>query len=146
MTRPTSADVSGTDRTPAETRWLAESRGTGSTWAYASLAEVETNVASTGFPKGRTVFVKGPVEATIPGTIPERIALLRLDTDWYESTKHELQHLYPRLTPGGVLIVDDYGHWLGAKRAVDEYFAAHAPAPLLHRIDYTGRIGVKSSA
>jgi hypothetical protein len=71
------------------------------------------------------------------------VALLRLDTDWYESTRHELIHLFPRLADGGVLIVDDYGHWEGARRAVDEYFAGeHAPL-LMSRIDYAARIAVK---
>jgi hypothetical protein len=83
------------------------------------------------------------VEDTIPDIIPERIAILRLDTDWYESTKHELEHLFPRLVQGGVLILDDYGHWLGARKAVDEYFADQAISMLLHRTDYTGRMGVK---
>jgi hypothetical protein len=64
--------------------------------------------------------------------------LLRLDTDWYESTKHELVHLYPRLVPNGVLIIDDYGHWKGAREAVDEYFATLKLKPLLSRLDYTG--------
>jgi len=67
--------------------------------------------------------VQGRIEETIPDFAPEQIALLRLDTDWYESTRHELIHLFPRLTTGGVLIIDDYGHWKGARRAVDEYFA-----------------------
>ena len=74
-----------------------------------------------------------------PTRAPEPLALLRLDTDWYESTRHELEHLYPRLSPGGVLIVDDYGHWQGARRAVDEYFAAQpARCSSCSRIDYTG--------
>jgi len=76
--------------------------------------------------------------------MPEEAALLRLDTDWYESTLHELEHLYPRLADGGVLIIDDYGHWEGARRAVDEYFSRHPPVPLLTRIDYTGRIAIKA--
>jgi O-methyltransferase len=81
------------------------------------------------------------VEQTIPDAAPERIALLRLDTDWYSSTRHELEHLYPRLAPGGVLIVDDYGHFAGARKAVDEYFAQEPV--LLVRVDYTGRMAVK---
>ena len=85
------------------------------------------------------------MEETIPGRAPERIALLRLDTDWYESTRHELEHLWERLEPGGVLIIDDYGHWAGAREAVDEFFAKRSDAPLLTRVDYTGRIGVKAS-
>ena len=72
--------------------------------------------------------------------MPEEIALLRIDTDWYESTRHELKHLYPRLSSGGVLIVDDYGYWKGARKAVDEYFEGKL---FLHRIDYTGRMAIK---
>ena len=74
---------------------------------------------------------------------PAQISLLRLDTDWYESTYHELQHLYPRLSVGGVLIIDDYGHWQGARRAVDQYIEENRLKVLLNRIDYTGRICVK---
>ena len=87
--------------------------------------------------------MQGPVEETLPKTAPDRLALLRLDTDWYESTRHELVHLYPRLVDGGVLIVDDYGHWEGCRRAVDEYFAAEADPVLLSRVDYTARIAIK---
>jgi hypothetical protein len=83
------------------------------------------------------------VEDTIPAQTPEQIALLRLDTDWYESTRHELQHLYPRLAENGALIIDDYGDWLGARKAVDEFLAVQ-PVPLfLHRIDDTGRLIIK---
>ena len=74
-------------------------------------------------------------------TQPERIALLRLDTDWYESTRHELAHLYPLLARQGVMIIDDYGHWQGARKAVDEYFAGQPV--YLHRVDYTARLLVK---
>ena len=97
----------------------------------------------TGYPSDLVEFVRGPVEQTLPELAPDRMALLRLDTDWYESTRHELEHLYPRVCDAGVLIVDDYGHWEGARRAVDEYFETHGPVPLLNRIDYSGRIAVK---
>jgi hypothetical protein len=88
-------------------------------------------------------FVKGMVEDTLPAKAPETIAVLRLDTDWYESTRHELDHLYPRLSQNGILILDDYGHFLGARKATDEYLAKLATPPLLNRIDYAGRIAVK---
>ena len=88
-------------------------------------------------------FVQGRVENTLPAAAPPEIAVLRLDTDWYESTRHELEHLYPRLVDGGVLIVDDYGYWQGARQAVDEYFGETGEAILLNRIDDTGRIAVK---
>src|ERR1051325_10354963 len=89
--------------------------------------------------------LEGTVEETIPAQAPERIALLRLDTDWYESTRHELVHLYPRLVPGGVLIIDDYGHWEGARKAVDEYIAQNNLRLFLNRIDYAGRLAIKPS-
>jgi O-methyltransferase len=109
----------------------------------APLDLVRRNLQTTKYPENRIHFVQGKVEDTIPGVIPERIALLRLDTDWYESTRHELVHLYPRLVEGGVLIIDDYGHWQGPREAVDEYLAALENPPMLHRIDYSGRIAVK---
>ena len=112
-------------------------------WAYAPTERVRHNLGSTGYPEAQVTYVRGPVEETIPGTMPHRIALLRLDTDWYASTAHELRHLFPRLVTGGVLIIDDYGHWEGARRAVDEYFRDSDAKVLLNRIDYTGRIGVR---
>lgn len=111
-------------------------------WCYAGIEDVRQNIFSTGYPKEKIHLIKGKVEDTIPQTIPENLALLRLDTDWYESTKHELIHLHPRLAAEGVLIIDDYGHWQGARKAVDEYFAEHKRKVYLHRIDYTGRIAV----
>jgi O-methyltransferase len=92
----------------------------------------------------RSDIDKGDVLHTIPEAAPSTIALLRRDRDFYESTRHELAHLYPRLSSGGVLIIDDYGHWQGARQAVDEYFSALVNAPLLARIDYTGRLAVKA--
>lgn len=112
---------------------------------YASLDEVRRSVLGTGYPADRVHFVKGMVEDTIPEQSPDRIALLRLDTDWYQSTKHELLHLYPRLVDQGVLIIDDYGHWQGARKAVDEFISELKDPILLHRIDYTGRIAIKTA-
>ncbi len=115
-------------------------------WCYSSLEDVKKAVFSTGYPTERFTFVEGKVEDTIPDVIPEKIAILRLDTDWYESTKHELIHLFPRLVKNGVLIIDDYGHWKGAREAVDEYFKEQQTPMLLHRVDYTGRTGIKVDA
>jgi O-methyltransferase len=112
-------------------------------WAYSPLDAVKHNMLSTGYPEAKIHFVKGKVEDTVPNQAPERIALLRLDTDWYESTRHELTHLYPRLVPGGPFIIDDYGWWKGARKAVDEYLATLKPKPLLHRVDDTCRAGIK---
>jgi len=114
-----------------------------SVWCYSAIEEVQRNVGSLKYPSEKIHFVKGKVEDTIPQTLPGKIALLRLDTDFYESTAHELKHLYPLLVPGGVIIIDDYGHWEGARKAVDEYIEAQKLPLLLNRIDYTGRIGIK---
>jgi hypothetical protein len=107
--------------------------------ARCGIEEVRRAMRRTGYPGERVLFVPGQVEATLPSRAPDQIALLRLDTDWYASTRHELEHLWPRLVPGGVLIIDDYGHWQGARRAVDEYLV---DLPLC-TIDYTGRLVVK---
>lgn len=113
--------------------------GVGSDWCYASLDDVQATMRLSSYPPHLVHFVQGKVEATIPGSAPESIALLRLDTDWYESTRHELDHLVCRVSPYGVVIVDDYGFWAGARKAVDE-FIAQAPVPIfLHRIDSSGR-------
>lgn len=123
---------------------LARSGKESAVWAIASLDDVREAVLGVGYPAERIHFVQGLVEETVPVTAPDAIALLRLDTDWYASTRHELEHLYPRLSPGGVLVIDDYGFWQGARKAVDEYLAAMDAPPLLSRIDETGRIAVKS--
>ena len=144
MSAPTAEDVSFRGESAAT---LLSKSVDNADWirAHSTLDEVKSNIRKAGYPEERISFVKGKVEDTIPGNAPERIALLRLDTDWYESTYHELLHLYPRLCPGGVLIIDDYGHWAGARKAVDNYFAKQKLKPLLHRIDYSGRICIKAA-
>lgn len=142
MSEPTDRDVNRGNRA-ARRRWERSRRDGHNDWNYAPLDDVRRNVESTGYPASRMRFVKGKVEDTIPGAIPERIALLRLDTDFYESTYHEMVHLYPRLVSRGVLILDDYGHWRGAREAVDRYLAEQNPPLLLDRVDYSGRIAVK---
>lgn len=130
-------------------RWYREESdpyihvGKGEAWNAASLDEVKKNLASFLSTRQRFHVVQGKVEETVPARAPERIALLRLDTDFYTSTKHGLSHLYPRLVEKGILIMDDYGHFLGARKAADEYFDGQDPAILLQRIDYTGVIGIK---
>jgi hypothetical protein len=112
-------------------------------WCCSPIDEVRQNLSRSGYDPDKVHFIKGRVEDTIPAQAPESISILRLDTDWYESTHHELVHLFPRLAPGGVLIIDDYGWWKGARRATDEYLEKHKVKLLLNRIDLTGRIAVK---
>jgi len=96
-----------------------------------------------GYDQSALVFVEGMVEDTIPGTMPDAIALMHLDLDWYAPTKHVLAHLWQRIVPGGVVLIDDYGCWASCRKAVDEYFAENDIHVLLNVVDYTGRIGVK---
>jgi O-methyltransferase len=147
MTEPTEADTSPFEQ-PAVHTWEQTPDGT-TPWAWAfdegiyGIEFVQGLIYDSGYPRERIHFVQGPVEQTIPGTVPDAIAVLRLDTDWYESTKHELDHLYPLLSDAGVLIVDDYGHWEGARRAVEEYFSGARKPLYFARSDYSGRVAVK---
>ena len=139
MSEPTSKDLDYMGKQATEV--LVEAPGV--KCADAPLESVMKLLHETGYPKERMHFVPGKVEETIPAAAPDSIALLRLDTDWYESTKHELIHLFPRLSSRGVIIIDDYGHWRGSRQACDEYFSEHRIPILLNRIDYTGRIALK---
>ena len=148
MTAPGDDDVSRFD-VPARETWDRARQAGRTAWDFLfrpetfGLDHVRAVLEGSGYPMERIHFVVGPVEDTIPATVPERIAVLRLDTDWYESTRHEMDHLYPRLETGGVLIIDDYGHWDGARRAVDEHLADAGASLLLSRVDYSARMGVK---
>jgi hypothetical protein len=142
MSEPTIADVSR-EGLSADVLFRQHQQEDHVDWCYASLEEVRGNFEKAGLLDQRVKFVKGKVEDTLRDerNCPETIGLLRLDTDFYESTKTELEILYPRLVRGGVLIVDDYGYWQGAQKAVDEYFAGRNP--LMIRIDYSARMMIK---
>jgi len=143
MTEPGHRDVdSPYDGFSLSVMWRRRSRREHG-WHGVPAGRVRQAMASTGYPVERMHFVEGRVEETLPAAAPSEIALLRLDTDWYASTRHALEQLYPRLVPGGVLLLDDYGHYPGARSAVDEYLAANGEHLLLHRVDYTGRVALK---
>jgi len=143
MSQPKPEDVNVFGN-PAAHKWEKSVGEDKNLWAYSPLDEVQRNMHSTGYPEDQIQFIKGKVEDTIPATVPDRIALLRLDTDWFESTYHELVHLYPRLEPGGMLIIDDYGHWEGCRKAVDQFMAENKLALCLHRVTYAGRVAIKT--
>ncbi|QEG23503.1 TylF/MycF/NovP-related O-methyltransferase [Mariniblastus fucicola] len=146
MSEPTDNDVDlrghSAERLLADADY-ANSESKDSIWCRCSLNQVKQTLIETGYPESMLRFVKGKVEDTLPLESPEQIAILRLDTDWYESTRCELEILFPKLVPGGVLIIDDYGHWQGCRKAVDEYFESQNVKMFLHRVDYTGRLGIK---
>ena len=143
MSQPTDKDIEAGKNLMAWKTWNQSQKENFNTWCYSPIEEVKSNLISTGYPQDKLVFVKGKVEETIPQIMPDKISILRLDTDWYESTYHEFCHLFPRLSKFGVIIVDDYGFWKGVREATDKYFAENKITMLLNRIDEAGRIGVK---
>jgi O-methyltransferase len=142
MPEPGAPDV-GLRGEDAHAEWKRNQRGDINEWCFAPLDEVRANMVATGLPPERLELVQGKVEDTIPGHTPGNISLLRLDTDWYESTYHELVHLFPLLSPGGVVILDDYGQWAGVRDAVDRYLDEQGTHLLLSRVDYAGRMAIK---
>lgn len=144
MSEPGEKDISAIDHSSAKELLSKEDKLEGNNvWCYSSLDEVKANLNKTNYPAGNIFYFKGKVEDTLQEPSIGKIALLRLDTDWYESTKHELEILYDKLVEGGVLIIDDYGHWSGSKKAVDEFIEKRKLRIFLNRIDYTGRLAIK---
>jgi predicted O-methyltransferase YrrM len=116
--------------------WTGKCRG--------ELSEVENLFQQCGILE-RSRLIKGLFQDTLPVAEVEKIAVLHVDGDWYESVKSCLEHLYDRVSPGGVIQIDDYGHWAGARKAVTEFFQHRQIDPKLHYLDYTGRQFVKPS-
>lgn len=145
MTEPTDADKYFSDGSSVREVFASKQRDTHNEMYYSALEEVKTNFSDANLLDENVIIVEGDVLITLEQeqNLPEKIAVLRLDTDWYESTKKELEVLYPKISIGGTLIIDDYGHFTGSKKATDEYFEATKKRPLLLYTDYTGRIGVK---
>lgn len=142
MPRPGGRDVDLLGKEDPASLFAAQRTGSDSSaWCDASEADVRTNLARVDYPGERFVLVPGKVEETIPAAVPERIAALRLDTDWYESTRHEMEHLMPRLSPGGVLVVDDYFKWAGNRSAVDEWLSRQRKVMLLTKVELSA-IGI----
>ncbi|PZN94787.1 MAG: macrocin O-methyltransferase [Alphaproteobacteria bacterium] len=142
MTAPTAADVKPGFAVDAQQKFAALNSGATTDWCFSPIEEVTAALRS-ALGDDPVRLVKGRVEDTLvdPANLPERISILRLDTDFYESTKLELEVLYPRLQPGGVMIIDDYGIWAGSRKAVDEYFGADKP--WLHYVNRGVRLAIK---
>ena len=137
MVTPTSHDIK-IDGTIEKKKYLKTDN-----WVSCSLNKVKENFNEMRLNLKNVKFIKGKVENTlkIKKNLPKKISILRLDTDFYESTKIELKILYPLLVKGGVLIIDDYGSWLGSKKAVDEYFVGKKK--FFHYIDHSARMIIK---
>ena len=147
MTEPTEKDIHIKTGTIPIKDFLLAKKDNYVDWCYSSIEEVKDNVKRAGLSIENIEFIKGDVLETLKDekNLPNTISVLRLDTDWYDSTKIELEVLYPRLINNGFLIVDDYGHWEGQKRAVDEYFR-NIKKPFMHIIDPpSSRILIKNT-
>jgi len=144
MTKPSKFDVGIVTEEKASEIFEKEKTGDDtSNWIRASIEEVKKTFKKVGYDEKKLHFIEGKVEETIPKNTPSEISLLRLDTDWYESTKHELIHLFPKLSKGGIIIIDDYDDWEGCRKAVDEYIINEKIPLLLVKIPNGGRIGIK---
>lgn len=146
MSEPIDIDISHDNLSASELLVSAEAKKKegNNVWCYSSLEEVKNNIISTGYNPEKLHFIKGKVEETLSKHLPaNKLALLRLDTDWYESTKSELNYLYPLLVNKGILIIDDYGQWLGQQKAVDEYISMNNLNLFLNRIDFSSRLAIK---
>ena len=95
-------------------------------WCFTPLEVVKNRLNSTCYPQDKLHYIVGDVMETLQdkSNIPEKIAILRLDTDWYESSKYELEQMYDNVVSGGVIIFDDYYHWNGQRKATDDFFTS----------------------
>ena len=145
MSAPGSEDVSAVDQESARDLMDKSDKMLGNNvWCYSALQEVKSNLKKTNYPEDKIFYIQGKVEDTLPDPEIRKISLLRLDTDWYESTRHELENLYDQLVVGGILIIDDYGHWSGSRKAVDEFVNKRGLKLFFNRMDYTGRMAIKT--
>jgi O-methyltransferase len=87
----------------------------------------------------RVRYTKGRFRDTLPQSPVGAIAVLHLDCDWHDSVKECLENLYDRVAPGGVIQFDDYGHWLGARNAVDDFLRHRGITEQLRYVDYSAR-------
>lgn len=101
-----------------------------------------------GYPANRVQYHVGWFQDTLPEAAPKigPIAILRLDGDWYASTKVCLEHLFNSVVKGGIVIIDDYGTYEGCQRAVDEFLTARGLKAYLHQVDTGCHYFVKAAA
>lgn len=145
MPKPGEHDT-GRSGTPAIKKYHKRRKDGVSTWINFSVEQVQKNLATAAYPANQLHFVKGMVEETLEQQKPARISLLRLDTDWYDSHRAEMQHLFPLVATGGIILLDDYFRFDGVRKAVDEYTADNGIRIFWARIDAHAVIGVKQTS
>jgi O-methyltransferase len=97
------------------------------------------------YPERLVHYHVGWFQQTLPSDSPsiDKIGLLRLDGDWYDSTRVCLEYLFPKVVKHGVIVIDDYGFWQGCRRAVDEFLSSQCEPIMLHHIDSSARYWLK---
>ena len=141
MTEPSDDDINFAGQL-AKDKYFKSKKKDYVDWAYASYHEVKEIFLKSGVNIQDCEFVKGDVLKTIPEYHDKlkKISFLRLDTDWYESTRIELDYFYPKIVNNGFLVIDDYGHWGGSRKATDEYFSEKNIHNFKNIIDYSSRM------
>jgi hypothetical protein len=144
MTPPTEDDFKIKSGKSAKIKHTELQRDNYNAWCYADLQDVMHNFEHLGLSKN-IYYIQGDVRETlsVPDNLPKKISVLRLDTDWFDSSYAELKTLYPLLSGGGVLMLDDYGKWSGAKKAADTYFDEINEKSCFYFIDEAGRFHIK---
>jgi O-methyltransferase len=142
MAEPTAEDVSNLGK-PAKRKYDRKVKDGKNTYFNYPIELVKENMRTTGYPETKISYPKGLVQDTLPDNSSDTIAILRLDTNYYESTCAEMQHLYPKLAVGGILLIDDYYRWRGQRKAIDEYLAGEGHHVFFSRIDDHSAIGIK---
>lgn len=144
MTKPQSVDKKFSRPDKAIIKYNLTNNYTFSSWCYASLNEVKDNCLKANIDLKQLYFIQGDVSKTLnKKNLPKSISFLRLDTDWYKSTKKELEVLYPIITKKGVITIDDYGSWEGSRKAVDEYFLKKKISLFFNIVNYSQRTAIK---
>lgn len=143
MTEPDENDYDISSKVSANVLLKGDKTKQTNLWGVCSLENVKKNILENVNNMKNIKFIKGRVENTLnlDSNLPDKISLLRLDTDWYSSTKKELEVLYSKVSSGGIIIIDDYGHWGGSKKAVDNFFLNKYV--WMHYVDYACRLIIK---
>jgi len=118
-------------------KWHTENK-----WAYAPIELVKNNINQTQYDDSKIKYVIGDVCKTLNTDVPSQISILRLDTDWYNSTKKELDVLFPLVIKNGYVIVDDYYAWKGSRTATDEFLKINKDNITIINKNITGGIFV----
>lgn len=145
MTKPTKEDKKINDGQIASKLYKIYSNNFNSEWCFSPIEEVKDNFKKFDLLDHNIFFIEGDVTKTLleSKNVPAAISILRIDTNWYKSTKMIFEKLYPKLKIGGILLSNDYAYWSGSKKATDDYFEKNSNRPYFQYVDSAGRTAIK---